>query len=60
LGARHLRGSDQGIWFGICEMSTRTIRYVSAGTPPAFVFASAVGKPMVAGAVLGSAFRASR
>ena len=51
MGARHLRRSGQEIWYGIYEMSTRPLRYASAGAPPAFVFTSAAGKPMAAGAV---------
>lgn len=31
------------IWYGVYEASTRTLRYSSAGTPPAFAFTSAPG-----------------
>ena len=31
------------IWFGVYEMSSRTLRYASAGAPPAFAFTSPTG-----------------
>ncbi len=30
------------IWYGVYELSTRTMRYASAGTPPAYAFSASV------------------
>jgi PAS domain S-box-containing protein len=36
------------IWLGVYQASTRTLRYASAGAPPAFAFTAATGQPVTA------------
>ena len=38
-------GHDFTIWYGVYQRSTRTLRYASAGHPPALVFGDAGGPP---------------
>ena len=44
--------SEQGdhyftIWYGVYQASTRTLRYASAGSPPALAFEAGTGGPVV-------------
>ncbi len=49
---RLFRMDEQGghyftIWYGVYQASTRTLRYASAGAPPALAFPPAAGGPVV-------------